>query len=128
MFLYPVALQPVSNREDLLLTLGIFDDDTGQPCNLTGCVLAPNQQSWTAAAWTVTDGAIATASATSLTITQASPVGGNNPPNTGPNPALALTVGTGLGIKPGDQVTITDTATGLNSMVGTVMAYNATTG
>ena len=30
MFQYPVALQPVSNREDFLLTLQVWDDDAGQ--------------------------------------------------------------------------------------------------
>jgi len=127
LFQYPVALQPVSNREDFLLTLQVWDDDAGQLVNLTGTSTF-NNLPFTGAAWTVTDGSISTTSATSLTITFSSPPNNNNPPNTAPNPALTLTVGLGLGILPGDQVQIVDTPTGLNGMVGTVKSYNAATG
>src|SRR5215471_6043825 len=116
MFQYPVALIPVSNREDFLLTLQVWDDDLSQLVNLTGCTTATGLP-FTGNVWTVTDGSIVTTSSTSLTVTFTSPAGGNNPSNTGPNPALTLTVGTGLGILPGDQVQIVDTPTQLNGMV-----------
>jgi hypothetical protein len=127
MFQYPVALQPVSNREDFLLTLQVWDDDLSQLVNLTGCTTA-NNLPFTGSAWTVTDGSITTTSATTLNITFSSPQGANNPSNTAPNPALTLTVGTNLGILPGDQVQIVDTPTGLNGMIGTVVNYTKATG
>ena len=55
-------------------------------------------QPFTSAAWTVTDGGILTPSATSITI-PVYPIGNQLS-------ALALTVGIGLGILPGDPVTI----------------------
>ncbi len=103
-----VFLQPYSNREDFLLTVGIYDDDTGNPVNLSGTLGAGTFNNWT-----VTDGAIATTSVTQLTI--------------GPNTALALIVGVGLGIKAGDFITIADPS-GLNQMFGYATSYNANNG
>jgi hypothetical protein len=120
MYVYPVFLPPFSNREDLLLIVSLFDDDTGSPINLSGTVLANSANSFTASAWTVTGGAIVTTSTTSLTI-PAYPVGSQLS-------ALALTVGTGLGILPGDPILIADTATRKNTMAGYVTSYAASTG
>jgi hypothetical protein len=121
MYVQPVLFPQFSNREDFLSTISIFDDDTGSPINLSGITLAPgNPNGLTAAAWTVKDGNIATASATSITIPPY-PVGNQLS-------ALALTVAPGLGILPGDPVVITDTATGLNSMAGYVISYAIATG
>ena len=36
MYASPILLPQFSNREDLLLPVSIFDDDTGQPINLSG--------------------------------------------------------------------------------------------
>jgi hypothetical protein len=120
MFHYPDLLPPFSNREDFLLSVSVFDDDTGQAIDMTGIKLANPGASFTAAAWTVTDGAINTTSATSITI-PSYPVGNQLS-------ALALTVGTGLDILPGDPITIADTATGLNTMTGTVLSYTPSNG
>jgi len=116
-----VLLPPVSNREDLLIPFAIWDDDLAVPINLHRTTLAPaNLNGFTGNAWTVKDGAILTASTTSITI-PALPMGNQIS-------ALALTVGTNLGILPGDPISIADTPTGLNSMLGYVTSYSPQTG
>lgn len=115
MFAYPVDLPMMSNREDFLLPVSLFDDDTGNAINLSGTT-----GSGTFSSWNVVDGAIATTSSTTITIPQL-PIGNQLS-------ALPLTVGVGLGILAGDPITITDAATGLNSMTGYVTSYAATTG
>jgi hypothetical protein len=119
MYLARTLLPQFSNREDFLLTSALFDDDTGQPIKLDGCTTA-NGQAFTASAWTVTDGNIVTTSATPITI-PAFPIGNQVS-------ALTLTVGTNLGILPGDPVMIADTPTGLNKMVGYVTSYTKSNG
>ncbi len=121
MDIYPVLFPALTNREDLAITVSIFDDDTGDALNLSGTSIAnATAPSFTAAAWTVTDGAIQTNSATPITI-QNFPIGNALS-------ALALTVGLGLGILAGDPITIADTATGLNTMTGYVQSYAPATG
>jgi hypothetical protein len=119
MYLNRVFLPQVTNREDLLLTVSLFDDDTGAPIKLDGCVTA-NGQAFTSSSWTVQDGANIAASATTITI-PAFPIGNQVSP-------LALTVATGLGFLAGDPVTIKDQATGLNSMTGYITSYNKNNG
>lgn len=124
MYLGRTLLPPVSNREDLLLTVSLFDDDTGQAIKLDGCTTA-NGQAFTSAAWTVVTSdangnVINTTSATSITI-PAFPISNQVI-------ALALTVASGLAIAAAQPITIKDTATGLNKMVGYVTSYNANTG
>jgi hypothetical protein len=119
MYVNPVFLPQVSNREDFLTTVSIFDDDTGQAIKLDGCTTALSVP-FTGAVWTVTDGAIVTSSTTVLGI----PV---FPINSASLTALSLTVGVGLTIAAGDPITIAD-ATGLNRMTGYVMSYSASTG
>lgn len=119
MYIFPVILPQVSNREDFLLTVSLFDDDTGNPIALSGTTVA-GMSAFTSSAWTVTDGSIMTTSSTQLTI-PVFPIGGTLL-------SVALTVGTGLGILAGDPITIADTATGKNSMVGYVLSYNSSTG
>jgi hypothetical protein len=119
MYVYPVQFPQISNREDLLLAVSLFDDDTGQPVKMDGTTTAL-PQAFTSSAWTVTDGAISTASATSITI-PTYPIGNQLS-------ALALTVGEGLAILAGDPIAIADTATGLNSMTGYVTSYVPATG
>jgi hypothetical protein len=105
----------MSNREDLLLPVSLFDDDLNQPINLSGTA-----GSGTFSSWNVVDGAIATTSTTQITIPQL-PIGNQLS-------SLALTVGIGLNIQPGDPITISDTATGNNTMTGYVLGYAAATG
>jgi hypothetical protein len=119
MYAWPVLLPIFSNREDFLITVGLFDDDTGEAIDLTGCTRAAPGP-FTSSAWTVVDGAIATTSITKLTIPDY--------PINNELQAVTLNVGTNLGILAGDQVTISDTQTGLNSMNGTVTSYVASTG
>jgi hypothetical protein len=120
MYIYPSALPPFSNREDLYLTVSLFDDDLGTAIGLSGTTLANPGAAFTSNAWTVIDGAIITNSATPITI-PTFPIGNQLA-------ALALTVGLNLGILAGDPITIQDTATGLNQMTGYVLSYNPATG
>jgi hypothetical protein len=113
----PIFLPPVSNREDLLISISIFDDDTGQPVNLSGTVTARGAP-FSGANWVVTDGPIATTSITLLTI-PVPPIGGQT--------SGTLVVPPGLGMLGGDAVKIAD-PTGLNYMLGTVSSYNNATG
>lgn len=80
----------------------------------------PGGQAFTSASWIVTDGAIVTASNTSITI-PVYPIGNQLS-------ALSLTVGLNLGILSGDPITIKDAVSGLNTMTGYVISYNALTG
>src|SRR5262245_40648697 len=105
-------LPPITNREDYLLTLSIFDDDTLNPIDLSGITLVNTGASFTSAAWTVIDGSIVTSSSTSITI-PALPVTGTNNLT-----ALSIVVGTNLNIIPGDAIQIQDTATGKNILNG----------
>lgn len=118
MYAWPVLLPAQTNREDLLLTVSMFDDDTGDALDVSGRTLA-NPGDFTAAQWTVTDGPIVTNSTTQLTI--------KDYPFGNEMQAVALTVGTGLAIAAGDQVTIAD-STGLNTMTGYVTSYATATG
>jgi hypothetical protein len=120
MWIDRVIFKPRTDREDFYDTIGLFDDDSGAPVNLSGLTLAIPGVAFTAAAWTVTDGAISTTSSTSLTL-PGYPIGNQLA-------ALQLTVGTGLGILAGDPVAITDTATKQNTANGFVQSYNATNG
>jgi hypothetical protein len=119
MYAWPVLLPIFSNREDFLITDALFDDDTGEAIDLTGRTLAAPGP-FTSSAWTVVDGAIATSSITKLTIPDY--------PINNELQAVALIVGANLDILAGDQITISDTQTGLNSMNGTVTSYVAATG
>jgi hypothetical protein len=116
----PVFLPPFSNREDFLLTVGIYDDDTGYPVNMTGITLANSGVAFTGSSWTVTDGLITTTSTTTITIPTL-------PITTNTLAALPLTVGTNLAINVGDQIVIAD-STGLNTLTGMVTSYTASTG
>lgn len=125
MYQYPVILPTFSNREDLLLTLSLSDDDSASPgqspttINVDGTARAAPGP-FTSAAWTVRDGAITTSSVTSITIPDY-PIGNQLA-------ALTLTVAPGLGIVAGDPVVISDTATGLNTMSGYVTSYGSNSG
>jgi len=118
MYIWPVLLPAQSNREDFLRTLQLFDDDTGEALDVSGRTLA-RPGDFTGAAWTVTDGAIATASVTPLTI--------KDYPFGNEMQAIAPVVGKNLNILAGDFVTIAD-VTGLNTMSGYVMSYAPATG
>lgn len=120
MYQYPVILPTVSNREDFNLTVAMFDDDTGDPIKLDGCFTASGMP-FTSGAWTVTSGAAVTTSSTVLTI----PV---FPIASAAQASLFLFVGTNQAIAPGAPVTIKDTATGLNYMIGYVVSYTTSTG
>src|SRR5258708_35947491 len=104
MYQLATYLPPSTNREDYLLTLSVFDDDTLAPIALPGFLLANTGAPFTSSAWTVTDGAIVTTSNTTITLPTFPITQQNN------LLSLALTVGTGLGIKAGDLIVIRDTA------------------
>jgi len=118
MYAYPLLLPPFSNREDLLLTIGLFDDDTGDAIELSGRTLAiPGD--FTGAQWTVTIGATVSASTTSLTIPDF-PIGSQLS-------TVTLTIGENLNVVPGQPVTIAD-PTGKNTMTGYVLSYAPASG
>jgi len=118
MYQNPVLFPEMTNREDLLRTVSLFDDDTGEAIDLSGRTLA-NAGDFTGAVWSVNAGAVVTASATPLTIKDY-PIGNEMQ-------ALALTVGINQAILAGSPVTIAD-PTGKNTMTGFVTSYAAATG
>lgn len=119
MYVNPALLPQVTNREDFILTVQVFDDDTFEPINLHNFATASTQE-FTSSAWTVQDGPIVTTSSTSITIPQL--------PSSGELSTLSLTVGTGLDIEEGDPIQISDTLTGLNTMNGYCLSYATATG
>jgi hypothetical protein len=119
MYINPVLFPQQTNREDLLRTVALFDDDTGEAIDVSGRVLAAPGD-FTAANWVVTSGQVVTASVTPLTIKDY-PIGNEMQ-------AIAATVGVGLNISAGAPVTFADAATGLNTMTGYVTSYAPATG
>jgi hypothetical protein len=108
MYTFPVYLPEFSNREDLLLTVALYDDDTGDAIDMSGCTRAiPG--AYTNNLWVVTDGPFVTIANSVLTIPDY-PIGDEllN---------VALTVDPNLPIFPGDPVTIAN-APGGTSFVG----------
>lgn len=118
MYANPVLFPETSNREDLLCTVQLFDDDTGSPIDVSGRKLAAAGD-FASAAWTVTSGTTVTASVTPLVI--------KDYPFGNEMQAISPIVGKNLGILAGDPVTIAD-ATGLNTMTGYVTSYAPATG
>jgi hypothetical protein len=118
MYANPILFPQISNREDLLVTVALFDDDTGQAIDISGRTLAAPGD-FAGNAWTVTSGIVNTASVTALTI--------KDYPFGGEMQAIACTVGINLAILPGAPVTIKD-ATGKNTMTGYVTSYAPATG
>jgi hypothetical protein len=118
MYQNPVLFPEMTNREDLLRTVSLFDDDTGEAIDLSGRTLA-NAGDFVGNAWSVACGAVLTASVTPLTIKDY-PIGNEMQ-------AMALTVGIGLAIAAGSPVTISD-PTAKNTMTGFVTSYATATG
>lgn len=114
MYGYPATWPPFSNRETFAFPLRVTDDDTGDQVNISGVI-----GSGTFASWNVRAGMTLTTSLTSITIPQF--------PFSNELTALALTVPIGLVINAQDPITITDLS-GVNSMQGYVLSYNALTG
>jgi hypothetical protein len=119
MYAWPVLFPEQTNREDLLTTVALFDDDTGQAIDLSGRTLAAPGD-FTTNVWTVTSGNVVTASASNITI--------KDYPFGNEMQAIALTVGLNLAIAAGAPVTIADTATGKNTLTGYVTSYAPATG
>jgi hypothetical protein len=115
MYAYPTLLRPFSNREDFLTTVSIFDDDTGDPIKLDGCVTQYGQP-FTGSTWSVISGTLDAFSTTTLTI----PV---FPIASVAQTALFLQLPVNLAINPGDPVKIVD-PTGQNYMTGLVTSYD----
>lgn len=118
MYQNPVLLPEVTNREDLLRTVSLFDDDTLQPIDVSGRTLAAPGD-FVGNAWTVTIGTVVTASVTQLTIKDY-PIGNEMQ-------ALALTVAPNLAILAGSPVIISD-PTAKNTMFGYVTSYAPASG
>jgi len=118
MYAWPVLLPAQTNREDMLRTVSLFDDDTGEAIDVSGRTLA-QPGDFTGSNWTVTDGTIVTNSFTELTI--------KDYPFGNEMQALAFGVAENLGILANDPITIAD-PTGLNTMTGYVVSYAPSTG
>jgi len=119
MYTNPAIIRQTTNREDLTLTVALFDDDLNQPIDLSYRTLATMGAPFTGHAWTVTTSGIAVPSATPLTIPDY-PIGSQLT-------AVALTVAPNLPILPGNPVTIAD-VNPANSMTGYVTSYASGTG
>lgn len=118
MYAWPVLFPAVTNREDLLQTVTLFDDDTGEPLDLVRRTLAAPGD-FTGNAWVVTCGTVVTASVSAITI--------KDYPFGNEMLALPLVVGVGLAIAAGSPVTIAD-ATGNNTLTGYVTSYAPASG
>jgi hypothetical protein len=105
----------ITNRESWTQLVGVYDDDSGDPINLTNTQGQGTFASWAAqvAATLSGPGVLATTSLTSLAI-------GNG--------TFAAVVGTGLAITPGQFVTFISQADTTQWMQGQVVSYNAATG
>lgn len=110
MYANPIFLPEVSNREDLLLTVSLFDDDTGEPLDFSGVTRAMAGD-YTNNLWVVTVDNVITTSPSVLTIPDF-PIGNELE-------ALTLTVDPGLPIAPGDPVSIANLPGG-TSVVGPI--------
>ena len=99
--------------------MSIFDDDTGEPINLTGITLLKNPNGFLGSNWQVFDGAIVTSSTSTLFVP--------GYPVTNQLLALSLNVDLSLGILAGDLITITD-VNGNATMTGYVTGYTPSTG
>lgn len=119
MYAWPILFPAITNREDFLRTVSLFDDDTGQAIDVSGRTLAAPGD-FTAAVWTVTSGLSISASVSQITI--------KDYPFGNEMQAIPLTIGLNLPILAGDPVTISDTATGKNTMTGFVTSYVPATG
>jgi hypothetical protein len=119
MYMFPMSFMEFSNREDFFQLLAVNDDDTGDPINLTGIQMLANPNGFTGSNWTVTDGTIVTSSVTPFTVP--------GYPINDQLTAVALAVGLGLSILPGDAVTIAD-AGGAATMIGYVTSYTPANG
>lgn len=118
MYVWPVLFPAQSNREDFLRTVSLFDDDTGLAIDLSGRTLAAPGD-FIGSNWTVTVGAVVTASVTPLTIKDY-PIGNEMQ-------AIAPIVGLNLSIVAGALAVISD-PTAKNTMVGYVTSYAPATG
>jgi hypothetical protein len=103
----------------LQFTVSVYDDDTGEPVNLSGITFLQNQNGFTGANWQITDGTLVAFSTTSFTVP--------GYPIQNQLLAVTLTVQSGLDILAADPITITD-INGNATMVGYVTSYAANTG
>jgi hypothetical protein len=105
----------ITNRESWSQLVGVYDDATGDPINLTNTSGQGTFASWSVQVAATLFGAtlLSTTSASSLTI-------GNSTFN--------AVVPSGLAITPGQFVTFISQPSTLNSMQGQITAYNAATG
>jgi len=108
MYAYPIYLPEFSNREDLLLTVALFDDDSGDAIDMSGCTRAiPGN--YTNNLWMVTDGPFVSISHSVLTIPDY-PIGNELQ-------AVSLVVDPNLPIMPGDPISIANLSGG-TALVG----------
>lgn len=113
----PIFLSPRSNREDFLESISIFDDDIGEPVNLSGCVTASGL-AFTGSFWTIMSGAVA--------VNYLNPITIPTPPIGNQLQAFTLT-GINAAFVAGQPIKIVD-LTGTNYMLGTITSYTPGTG
>ena len=103
MYAYPIYLPEFSNREDLLLTVALFDDDTGDPLDFSGCARG-QAGNFSSNLWQVSTGNYVSLSQTPLTVPDY-PIGNELQ-------AVALTIAPNLPIAPGETISIANLPAG----------------
>ncbi len=115
MYQQQTQFPPITNRESWTQLIGIYDDDTGAPINLSNTSGAGTFTQWAVQTSATLYGTtlLSTTSSTSLTI-------GNGTFND--------VIATGLAILPGQFVTYTSQVDTTKWMTGRVVSYNSGTG
>jgi hypothetical protein len=108
----------------LTRTVSIFDDDTGDPINLTGITFLKNPNGFTGSNWVLTDGLVTVTSTTPVTV-PGYPVGNQLM-------SLSMNVTPNAAVASGDVIQIADvngTVVGGNAvMIGYVLSYTPANG
>lgn len=114
MFQNPTLFPQVTNRESWSPIISLFDDDTGQPINLTYTLGSGTFASWSVAVSATLQGSALFSSSSSSSLTIGTGV-------------FNAVLPAGLAIAPGQFVIFT-ALTGTGVMAGVVNSYNASTG
>lgn len=115
MYVNPILFSAVTNRESWNPTVGLYDDDTDEPFNLTNTQGSGTFAAWSAQVSATLFGAVllTTTSISSLTIAQGT---------------ITATVAPSLNISAGQYVKFLSQANTTIWMQGKVSSYNSTTG
>lgn len=115
MYQNPTLFPQVTNRESWSPIITLFDDDTGDPLNLTYTTGTGTLNSWQVDVAATLQGAVVLSTSSSSTLT----IG---------NGTFAAALPTGLAISAGQYVTFTALGAVPGVMIGRVNSYNSATG